>query len=478
MSKRKLLLADDSLTIQKVVNLTFADEGIDVEIAKDGSEAIDRINAGLPDIILADIHMPGTDGYRLCEMIRGNDQTKDIPVVLLVGSFEPFDANEAARVGASSVLTKPFSSIRALVDKVNELLDAAASTDDSIHATYAQAPETPREEAAAEISEAAIAEPVVDAVTEPLPEIGTDGNSDEPDDIDFLYQQSLSSGEPDEPETIEYIDAGMDDEMVEAEHFGGYQDTEPEAEAADETATEEPRDEPAYQESTGFEVVSQEISAPQETPSEQEDPSFEETSSYEGSAEIPATGYETTQLSPPEASPHEHVTQEFETFDEFKEDSGRIHDSEAADIAEFESSMSDYRERNREAWENSREEESATESESAYQEQPTTESEDAYREQPTTEGFYKQGPEQYAEGPNEPEQSYAEEPPSEESAAAEDPFEFEEVQLLELPNSGSVNLVTSSESIAQDSLQRAVSLSPELIDMIVERVVERLRREG
>src|SRR5690606_41395097 len=83
-----------------------------------------------------------------------------------------------------------------------------------------------------------------------------------------------------------------------------------------------------------------------------------------------------------------------------------------------------------------------------------------------------------AESSNESEPSYADEPAAEEAGPAEDPFEFEEVQLLELPNSGGVNLVTSSEAIARDSLQRAVSLSPELIDMIVERVVERLRRES
>src|SRR5690606_7823510 len=224
----------------------FADEGIAVEIAKDGNEAIDRINAGLPDIILADIHMPGTDGYRLCEMIRGNDQTKDIPVVLLVGSFEPFDANEAARVGASSVLTKPFASIRALVDKVNELLDAAVSTDDSIHETYAQAPEA-GDAQAAEADDAHASE----ATTEPLPEqspveeTAAAPADDEPDEIEALYHQSLSGTEPDEPETIEYIDAGMDDEMVETEHFGGY---EPSAEIT-ETADDTSREEPVYDES-------------------------------------------------------------------------------------------------------------------------------------------------------------------------------------------------------------------------------------
>ncbi len=129
MSKRKLLLADDSVTIQKVVNLTFADEGIEVITVGDGDTAMQKFVEDKPDLVMADVNMPGLDGYRICEMIKQDDETKHIPVILLVGSFEPFDEDEARRVGADDYLTKPFQSIRQLINKVSDLLDAQETTD-------------------------------------------------------------------------------------------------------------------------------------------------------------------------------------------------------------------------------------------------------------------------------------------------------------------------------------------------------------
>ncbi|MCW5959366.1 MAG: response regulator [Pyrinomonadaceae bacterium] len=123
MSKRKLLLADDSVTIQKVVNLTFADEGIDVISVGDGNSAMEKFVESTPDLVMVDVNMPGLDGYRICEMIKQDEETKHVPVILLVGSFEPFDENEARRVGANDYLTKPFQSIRQLVNKVTVLLN-------------------------------------------------------------------------------------------------------------------------------------------------------------------------------------------------------------------------------------------------------------------------------------------------------------------------------------------------------------------
>ncbi len=125
MSKRKLLLADDSITIQKVVNLTFADEGIEVITVGDGDSAMEKLREFTPDLIMADVNMPGLTGYQICEQIRLSDTLRKIPVILLVGSFEPFDEEEANRVGANDFLTKPFQSIRQLVNKVTGLLNAS-----------------------------------------------------------------------------------------------------------------------------------------------------------------------------------------------------------------------------------------------------------------------------------------------------------------------------------------------------------------
>ncbi len=139
MEPRKLLLADDSITIQKVVNLTFADEGIDVTTVGDGDAALEKIAEIGPDIVLLDVHMPGLSGYRLCEIIRENEATKHLPVILLVGSFEPFDEAEANRVGASAHVTKPFQSIRELIAQVNGLL---ASSEPAHTEVSAEIPES------------------------------------------------------------------------------------------------------------------------------------------------------------------------------------------------------------------------------------------------------------------------------------------------------------------------------------------------
>jgi CheY-like chemotaxis protein len=124
LAGRKLLLADDSATIQKVIDLTFADEGVRVMAVSNGQEALDRILEFAPDIVLADVFMPSPNGYEVCEYVKTNEQLKHIPVVLLVGSFEPFDEAEARRVGADDILTKPFSSIRRLIDRVGALVSS------------------------------------------------------------------------------------------------------------------------------------------------------------------------------------------------------------------------------------------------------------------------------------------------------------------------------------------------------------------
>src|SRR5207253_7671201 len=124
---RKLLLADDSLAVQKVIDLTFSDEGMEVTTVGDGDAALQKLEQFAPDVILADVYMPGIDGYSLCEQIKQNERFGRIPVILLVGAFEPFDEAEARRVGADDVVTKPFQSIRQLVSRVGALLGGKGS---------------------------------------------------------------------------------------------------------------------------------------------------------------------------------------------------------------------------------------------------------------------------------------------------------------------------------------------------------------
>jgi CheY-like chemotaxis protein len=124
LAGRKLLLADDSATIQKVIDLTFADEGVQVVAVGNGQEAIDQLLEVAPDIVLADVFMPSRNGYEVCEYVKTHEKLKHIPVMLLVGSFEPFDEAEARRVGADDILTKPFQSIRRLIDRVGALVSS------------------------------------------------------------------------------------------------------------------------------------------------------------------------------------------------------------------------------------------------------------------------------------------------------------------------------------------------------------------
>jgi len=124
LAGRKLLLADDSATIQKVIDLTFADEGVRVVAVGNGRDAIDQLLEVAPDIVLADVFMPSPNGYEVCEYVKTNEKLKHIPVMLLVGSFEPFDEAEARRVGADDILTKPFQSIRRLIDRVGALVSS------------------------------------------------------------------------------------------------------------------------------------------------------------------------------------------------------------------------------------------------------------------------------------------------------------------------------------------------------------------
>ncbi len=124
---RKILLADDSLTIQKVVELTFSDSEYDLVCVSNGQRALDRITAGeVPDLILADVVMPEKNGYEVCEAIKGNPATARVPVILLSGTFEPFDRDRAERLGCDAIVSKPFDS-QQLLRQVEALLARPAS---------------------------------------------------------------------------------------------------------------------------------------------------------------------------------------------------------------------------------------------------------------------------------------------------------------------------------------------------------------
>lgn len=123
---KKILLADDSITIQKVVELTFSDGDYEVIATNNGNKAIQKLAEIRPDIILSDIIMPEKNGYELCEYIKSHPDYRHIPVVLLTGTFEPFDPDRAEKAGCDAVITKPFES-QSLIHKVEELIEQSSA---------------------------------------------------------------------------------------------------------------------------------------------------------------------------------------------------------------------------------------------------------------------------------------------------------------------------------------------------------------
>jgi len=121
---KNLLLADDSITIQKVVAITFANEDFKVTSVDNGEDALSRAREIKPDIILADVVMPRRNGYEVCEAVKGDPGLRHIPVLLLAGTFEAFDESRARQARADGHIAKPFES-QALINKVKELTGGA-----------------------------------------------------------------------------------------------------------------------------------------------------------------------------------------------------------------------------------------------------------------------------------------------------------------------------------------------------------------
>lgn len=116
-----ILLADDSLTIQKVVELTFADSDHTVVAVGSGRELFERLANVKPDVILCDVIMPDTTGYDVCQALKSDPARLHIPVVLLTGTFEPFDRDRAVASGCDAIVTKPFEA-RELIETVEQLI--------------------------------------------------------------------------------------------------------------------------------------------------------------------------------------------------------------------------------------------------------------------------------------------------------------------------------------------------------------------
>ncbi len=118
----KILVADDNSNIQKMVGLALKDQGIDVVAVGNGEAAVRKISDVKPDLVLADVFMPVRNGYEVCKYVKDDSALSHIPVILLVGAFDPLDEQEAQRVGADGVLKKPFVPPDPLISMVKSAL--------------------------------------------------------------------------------------------------------------------------------------------------------------------------------------------------------------------------------------------------------------------------------------------------------------------------------------------------------------------
>jgi len=122
---KTLLVADDSLTVRKVIGMVLALEDFQVTSVDNGIDAIARAREMRPDLVVADVLMPGRSGYEVCEALKSDPSTASIPVLLLAGNFEPFDEARARAARADAHITKPFES-QAFLDRVRTLVGLPA----------------------------------------------------------------------------------------------------------------------------------------------------------------------------------------------------------------------------------------------------------------------------------------------------------------------------------------------------------------
>jgi two-component system, OmpR family, alkaline phosphatase synthesis response regulator PhoP len=121
MAKGRILVVDDEIYIVHILDFSLGMEGYEVITALDGEQALEKARAEKPDLIVLDIMMPKLDGYETCKMLKAEEATKDIPVILLSAKGRNVDQKIGFEVGADDYITKPFSP-RKLVERINAIL--------------------------------------------------------------------------------------------------------------------------------------------------------------------------------------------------------------------------------------------------------------------------------------------------------------------------------------------------------------------
>jgi len=120
----RILLADDSPHAQRMGERILREEGFEVVTVTDGDTAMMRLGDVNPDLVVADVYLPGKSGYEICRAVKTDPRFRFTRVVLTAGALEPIDEDEARRVQADAVLKKPFEA-SSVVETIRTLIEAA-----------------------------------------------------------------------------------------------------------------------------------------------------------------------------------------------------------------------------------------------------------------------------------------------------------------------------------------------------------------
>ena len=111
MAKQKILIVEDEESLLKLESILLTSKGYDVRGVANGQEALDAIAEEKPDLVLLDIMLPEIDGFEVCQRIKEDPETKNIPVIMLTAKKSREDMARGEKVGADWYITKPFKSV-------------------------------------------------------------------------------------------------------------------------------------------------------------------------------------------------------------------------------------------------------------------------------------------------------------------------------------------------------------------------------
>ena len=121
MTMAKILLVDDDPYMMDILTAILTSEGYEIEPAGDGEEALQKIADAKPDVIVTDVMLPKLDGWKLCKKVKGNPETKMIPILIMTAKGEQMSELMSYESGADAYISKPFQN-KDLVNSIKQLL--------------------------------------------------------------------------------------------------------------------------------------------------------------------------------------------------------------------------------------------------------------------------------------------------------------------------------------------------------------------